>query len=40
MVELSGILLNDAENIHHWKFEASGTFSTKSAYMLQPLLDR
>jgi hypothetical protein len=29
---ISGIALNVMEEVHHWKFESSGVFSTKSAY--------
>ena len=29
---LSGFVLNPTEDIHHWKPESSGIFSTKSAY--------
>jgi hypothetical protein len=29
---LSGFNLHDTDDIHHWRFEASGIFSTRSAY--------
>lgn len=29
---LASIVLNHADDLHHWKFEASGEFSTRSAY--------
>jgi hypothetical protein len=31
--ELDDFAVNDIEDIHHWKFEASGTFSTRSSYI-------
>jgi len=29
---LAEFAVNDTKDLHHWKFEASGTFSTRSAY--------
>jgi len=29
---ISSIALNTMEDAHHWKLDASGSFSTKSAY--------